>query len=142
MSLEYKIWEMLAGVGNYSNYEPVKNLNNTTIIRCFEDDPVLLISCIEMRDQGLLEMKDGRVVLYNCNENTDVVKENFPIGSKQQWESTNWDLSTGFTRYTQIGKVIGYGMIQDYQVPNLRVFVVICKIEKGVECVHPNKFEQ
>jgi len=139
MSLEHLIWEKLAGVGNYKHLDPVKDLSNDQISKCFcgEQGDDMLIKAIEMREQGLLVMEDGKVKLKACYESPGVVKINFPIGSKQSY----------YINSLLICDVVvsGYGYIQDRNMPHITTFVVLCRDPNDTlndYPVHPNKFIQ
>lgn len=74
MSKEYQIWEMLAGVGNFKDIEPVNDLNDDSLISCISDrlsDESFLILAVQMRERGLLVMKDGDREMANMS--VDVV---------------------------------------------------------------------
>lgn len=137
MSLEYQIWEMLAGVGNYHNvYDPVKDLSDKSFSEQF-DNRGILMKAVQMREQGLLIMEDGKVKLKTCYENPDVVRINFPIGSKQSYHS-NSSLVCDVV-------VSGYGYIQHRNMSHITTFVVLVRDPNDVlndYPVHPNKFIQ
>lgn len=139
MSLEYQIWEMLAGVGYYHNvYNPVKDLSDKSFSEQF-DNRGILMKAVQMREQGLLVMEDGKVKLKICYENPDVVKINFPIKSKQS-------LYHIITNEERDIIVSGYGFIQDKNMPHIITFVVLCRNMcdeySDVFPVHPSKFIQ
>jgi hypothetical protein len=144
MSQEYQIWEMLAGVGKYTDFTKISDLTDESIIeqfRIFPKDYTFLVKAIQMRDAGLLEMKDGRIILNNCYENPEVVKKNFPMGSKQIYNSP----TSSYYRPLDVS-VCGYAYVKDRDVPNLIIFAVVCREDNNRWAneilIHPNRFIQ